>query len=146
MPSEKAAGRVYRLPTEAEWEYACRAGTTTNYSFGTDRWKLQEYAWTNLNSNGTTHPVGQKRANPWGLHDMYGNVHEWCSDWYEDYPEGSVTNPMGSPTGTYRVFRGGSYRDSYAATDSNKRNFGRQSATYTRKEVGFRVVCELDGG
>ena len=146
LPSEKAAGRVYRLPTEAEWEYACRAGTTTNYSFGTDRWKLQEYAWTNLNSNGTTHPVGQKRANPWGLHDMYGNVHEWCSDWYEDYPEGSVTNPMGSPTGTYRVFRGGSYRDSYAATDSNKRNFGRQSATYTRKEVGFRVVCELDGG
>jgi len=125
---ERAAGRLpagyeYRLPTEAQWEYACRAGTTTRFSFG-DALECDDlcgacsiadrYMWWCGNSGDQTHRVGQKLPNPWGLYDMHGNVWEWCSDSYSDrLPGGSVTDPTGPSSGSFRVYRGGGW-SSYA--------------------------------
>jgi len=93
----------YRLPTEAEWEYAARSGTT-----GASYADLDDVAWYHGNSGVETHPVGSKNPSPWGLHDMLGNVWEWCHDWHDDYPSGSVTDPWGPETGSGRLLRGGS--------------------------------------
>ena len=109
LPEEKTAGRIYRLPTEAEWEYACRAGSKTAFYFGDDSELIGAYAWHAENSDDQTHPGGEKKPNAWGLYDMHGNVYEWCSDWYGDYPEGAVTDPVGSEGGSDRVRRGGSW-------------------------------------
>ncbi len=111
---ERRAGRLpagyeYRLPTEAEWEYACRAGTTNTFSFGSDTNLAGQFAWTAENSAETTHPVGLKRPNPWGLYDMHGNVWEWCLDWYEPYPPGPLEDPTGPANGKYKVFKGGGW-------------------------------------
>jgi formylglycine-generating enzyme required for sulfatase activity len=101
-----APGLHLRLPTEAEWEYACRAGTSTRYSFGNDITKQQ----VNYDKNvGQTVPVKSLPANPWGLYEMHGNVWEWCQDWYGSYPAEPVRNPEGSQTGVERVVRGGSW-------------------------------------
>ena len=109
MPEEKAAGRSYRLPTDAEWEYACRAGSTTSYSFGETAESLGEYAWFGEGLEGKTHPVGLKKPNRWGLYDMHGNVWEWCQDCYADYPPDASTDPQGPNGGSFRVSRGGSW-------------------------------------
>jgi formylglycine-generating enzyme required for sulfatase activity len=114
---ERAAGRiatnsVYRLPTEAEWEYACRAWTSTRFSYGDDPGytNLTSYAWYWNNSGFMAHPVGQKLPNPWGLYDMHGNVYEWCQDWWSlGLPGGIALDPLGPATGSYRVFRGGGW-------------------------------------
>ena len=140
LPGEKSTGYVYRLPTEAEWEYACRAGTTTAYSFGDSIGELRDYAWYHQNSGGfsrTTHPVGQKKPNAWGLHDMHGNVFEWCQDWYGDYPSGSVTDPTGPSSGSQRVLRGGSWNDITFCLSAIR--FG-PAPDYRNNRLGFRVV------
>ncbi|WP_293741591.1 SUMF1/EgtB/PvdO family nonheme iron enzyme [uncultured Pedobacter sp.] len=108
-------GVFYRLPTEAEWEYACKAGTEGNYSFGDDASKLGDYAWYKDNSDNKTHQVGQKKPNPWGLFDMYGNVSEWTydqylPDFYSKSKDKMVENPVAIPDKLYpNVVRGGSY-------------------------------------
>ena len=116
LPEEKEAGRLYRLPTEAEWEYACRAGSNTTYYFHDDSRVLPINGWYIENSSKNlfegpphTHPVGQLNPNAWGLYDMHGNVSEWCSDWNGDYPKGAVSNPTGPSTGLYHVVRGGAF-------------------------------------
>ena len=103
----------FRLPTEAQWEYACRAGSTARYCFGEDESALGEYAWYHGNSHGKTHPVGEKKPNAWGLYDMYGNVWEWCADRYDGryYRSSPTDDPTGSATASFRLFRGGSWND-----------------------------------
>jgi len=107
----KEGSNVYRLPTEAEWEYACRAGSTGTYSFGDDKGDLGTYAWFDENSGERTHPVATKRANAWGLYDMHGNVMEWVQDWYGEtyYSSSPSTDPRGPASGSTRVVRGGSW-------------------------------------
>jgi formylglycine-generating enzyme required for sulfatase activity len=142
LPEEKAASRVYRLPTEAEWEYACRAGSKTAYSFGEGSKSLGDYAWFDGNSNTQTHPVGEKKANAWGLYDMHGNVWEWCSDWYGEYPKGAVSDPVGPREGSDRVFRGGSWRNEAAFCRSADRD---RSFPSFRGLIGFRVALSPSG-
>ena len=138
LPGEKSAGSAYRLPTEAEWEYACRAGTKTEYSFGDSDSELGDYAWCNKNSGGTPHPVGQKKPNAWGLYDMHGNVWEWCQDWYGKYPSGSTTDPTGAASGSDRVSRGGSWGSTARlARSAFRRGLSPDVRLY---RMGFRVL------
>jgi formylglycine-generating enzyme required for sulfatase activity len=104
-------GRKFALPTEAQWEFACRAGTVTPWSFGAHDQPAADYAWIGSNSGGTTHPVGGKKPNAWGLYDMHGNVWEWCADWYAKhaYAGGEVTDPQGPASSEGRILRGGAW-------------------------------------
>jgi formylglycine-generating enzyme required for sulfatase activity len=103
----KRTRKTFRLPTEAEWEYACRAGSKTRFSFGDSESALGYYAWFASNGGRMTKPVGQKKPNAWGLYDMHGNVWEWCMDWHGPYSSGSSTDPQGAASGSLRVVRGG---------------------------------------
>jgi formylglycine-generating enzyme required for sulfatase activity len=143
LPEEKKAGRVYRLPTEAEWEYACRAGSKAAYSFGANSKTLGDYAWFGENSGNQTHPVGEKKANAWGLYDMHGNVWEWCSDWYGVYPKGSVSDPSGPSEGSIRVDRGGSW--AYGAANCRSAYRGWGAPSYRIGNDGFRVALSSSG-
>jgi formylglycine-generating enzyme required for sulfatase activity len=135
---------TYRLPTEAEWEYACRAGTTTEFYWGDDV-GLQEigrYAWYAGNLDGSkldTKPVGQKKPNAWGLYDMSGNVWEWCQDWYaEKYPLERQTDPVGPKSGSRRVIRGGSWSYYVSPCRSALRDWLRPAVR--SESLGFRLV------
>jgi sulfatase modifying factor 1 len=136
--------KTYRLPTEAEWEYACRAGTETRWSFGNDEKVLGDYAWWCVNAwdidEKYAHQVRQKKPNAFGLYDMHGNVYEWCHDYYEEdyYKQSPEKDPTGPTSGSFRVWRGGSWydiaRSAYRTRGGGLSNLG----------VGFRLVRELD--
>lgn len=127
------AGHVFTLPTEAQWEYAFRAGTTGAYVG-----EPEATAWYDRNSGATTHPVGEKKPNPWGFHDMAGNVLEWCYDWYGNYAGGAVTDPRGPERGYYRIARGGSWRTDARLGRAAARSGG--SAGRQDYTIGFRLA------
>jgi formylglycine-generating enzyme required for sulfatase activity len=140
----KLTGKTYRLPTEAEWEYACRAGSTTKYCFGDDEKSVGDYAWYYENSGGKTHPVGQKKPNALGLYDMHGNVWEWCSDWYsggyyaECERQGTVTDPQGPSAGSHRVSRGGGWN--FVAVGCRSASRINDAPGFRYDNLGFRLV------
>jgi formylglycine-generating enzyme required for sulfatase activity len=139
------AANGYRLPTEAEWEYACRAATDTDYGFRGGAAHLKDYAWFAENSSRTTHPAAQKKPNAWGLFDMHGNVAEWCNDIYgEDaYKAGPEKNPTGPAAGKRYVLRGGAWNSSADACRAAYRvaeNPGFQDACFALDAIGFRCV------
>jgi formylglycine-generating enzyme required for sulfatase activity len=142
VPDWKGPG--YRLPTEAEWEYACRAGTSTRYSFGDDPKSLGEYGWYDANSEGMTHPVGQKQANALGLFDMHGNVREWCGDGIstldEYYANSPTDDPQGDSRAWKRVCRGGCLASSSSGCRSASRYEESEYAGAQYFRVGFRVA------
>jgi formylglycine-generating enzyme required for sulfatase activity len=135
----------YRLPTEAEWEYACRAGTDGDYSCGNEARALGDFAWLADNAEKKTHPVGQKKPNPWGLYDMHGNVAEWCHDAYDRnyYRSAPEKNPRGPAEGKEYVLRGGSWKSTADALRSAARlaeSPGFSDACLARDAIGFRCV------
>jgi formylglycine-generating enzyme required for sulfatase activity len=137
----RLTGERYRLPTEAEWEYAARANTTTAFSFGDDIGKLNEYAWYSDNSEGKTHPVGKKKPNAWGLYDMHGNVWEWVADdWHDNYREAPHDGRawVDDPRGAYRVMRGGSWDYGAQGCRAAGRFYDRPSYRYD--DFGFRLA------
>jgi formylglycine-generating enzyme required for sulfatase activity len=140
---ERVAGRLpdgyaYRLPTEAEWEYSCRAGSTTRYANSDTDADLDAIGWFGGNADRASHPVGVKLANAWGLYDMHGNIFEWCLDWYENYPVGRVTDPHGAQSGSSHVNRGGSWERGAANCRSAHRE--EYAPSVTGPGLGFRVV------
>lgn len=135
----------YRLPTEAEWEYAARAGTTTAYSFGDDAHQLGRHAWFGEDfQSGGTHPVGRKAPNSWGLYDVHGNVWEWVQDWFDPnyYARRPAVDPKGPETGSRRVVRGGSW---HASATSWRSAFRRDyEPNYRGISIGFRVAMSVE--
>ena len=134
----------FRLPTEAEWEYATRAGTTTEYSFGNGAGESGMYAWYTINSGNQTHPVGEKLPNPWGLYDVHGNVWEWVHDWYNDtyYSSSPSSNPFGPQSGSLRVFRGGSW--AYSAINIGSAIRFRNAPSKRHFGLGFRLARTIN--
>ena len=133
-----AAGYEYRLPTEAEWEYACRAGSTNLFAFGDDASIAEQFAWTAENCDAGTHPVGLKRPNAWGLYDVHGNVWEWCSDWFEPYPAAPLLDPVGPASSKYKVFKGGGWNQDVEYARASSRFM--MSPSNGIHFVGFRLA------
>ena len=137
--NQRDPGKGYRLPSEAEWEYACRAGTTTKYYSGNSESDLERAGWYRDNSGGKTHPAGQKEPNAWGLYDIHGNVWEWCEDWYHSSYNGAPSDGSAwvSPTGKYRVLRGGSW--SLIQDYCRSAHRGRSNPVSRYGSYGFRL-------
>lgn len=135
-------GKKVRLPTEAEWEYACRAGTTTEYYWGNESKDALEYAWFELNSLDSTHAVGTKKPNQWGLHDMAGNVWEWCADlWWADYRADALEPQRSSTEMKRRVIRGGAWDMDVFRCRSAYRSC--EGESISSKKIGFRILIEI---
>ncbi len=139
--NQAAGDSLYRLPTEAEWEYAARAATTTRWSFGDDESRLVNHAWY-LSNNDPEGPkeVGLKQPNPWGLHDMHGNVWEWVQDWHGDYSSASQVDPAGPASGTHRVVRGGLFNGHVRSAFR-----GLLEPYFGRSGIGARLLLEAQG-
>lgn len=135
--------QLYRLPTEAEWEYAAKAGTNTRYFFGNEQDRLPEYAWITANAEGRTRPVGGKKPNQFGLYDTSGNVREWVNDWYDDeyYAKSPVEDPRGPSAGYGRAYRGGSKDGAEFPTRSTYR--WRETPDTKAQNLGFRLVMTI---
>ena len=130
---------MYRLPTEAQWEYACRAGEDSKWCFGNEEEELQNYAWYGEDSSkGSAHPVAHKRPNAWGFYDMHGNVWEWCQNWSGAYEASSQDDPPGPATGSRRVCRGGCWSDSAWYCRSASRYGYSPARRYN--SLGFRLA------
>ena len=147
--NKQEKSRRYRLPSEAEWEYACRAGSDSALTNGDITHmgcehdpNLNRVGWYCGNTEEMTQPVGKKEPNAWGLHDMHGNAWEWCQDWYEKYPEGQSLNPKGPPAGSSRVFRGGGWGLTARTCRSAFRD--KYAPDLKCKLLGFRIVREAD--
>lgn len=139
LPAEKTAGRIYRLPTEAEWEFACRAGTTSIFSFGDDQTKVGEHAWYTRNSTEEAHPPGEKTPNPWGFFDMHGNAWEWCQNFVYDYTDTPAIDPVGPAKGDKHVLRGGGWFHREQDCRSSSR-FSEDPDSPTKYSGGLRVA------
>lgn len=139
--NEKGKGG-YRLPSEAEWEYASRAGSDEHFYFGSDSSTLVEHAWMEKNAGKKTHPVAQKLPNPWGLYDLYGNVWEWVQDYYTDYPLYALSDPSGPAKGSKRVIRGGCYMIGDSRCNSYAR--GLSAGSVKKPAYGIRLAKSLD--
>ena len=139
--ASETTGQTFRLPTDAEWEYACRAGTRTTYNAGDTEADLKRTAWYSKNSDKTTHPVGQKVPNAWGLYDMHGNVWEWCADWFGDYGAQAVRDPQGAAEGTDHLLRGGPW--GFEPRFCRSADRGRGLPGLRVNVIGFRVAADL---
>ena len=131
------SGKTFRLPTEAEWEYACRAGSASEFCFGDGATSLGENTWFKDNSGGSTQRVGQSKPNAWGLHDMLGNVCEWCEDGYAPYEKGAQTDPKGPASAGRRVLRGGSWDDGARYLRAADRYH--LHPDFANEDIGFRL-------
>ncbi len=141
LPDEKKEGRAYRLPTEAEWEYACRATSTTSFCCGETPEELGNHAWVDEGPRSSPHPVGTKKPNRWGLYDMHGNVSEWCQDLHGEYADYAVTDPRGFGSGWGRVYRGGGFCRSAEYCRSASRAGSKESDSDW--DLGFRIALSL---
>ncbi len=138
----KKDGKPYRFPTEAEWEYACRAGTKTRFSFGDQDADLKERGWHKDNSGKRSQKAGSLKPNAWGLYDMHGNMWEWCGDLYSEYRKESATDPTGPDKGVNRVMRGGSWYEGSQHCSSANRFWDTPTSRYDA--YGFRVARDLE--
>ena len=139
--NQKEGTNKYRLPTEAEWEFVCRADSALKGAPGAKENEFRDYAWYDANSDRKTHPVAAKKPNAWGLYDMQGNVLEWCQDWHDDYPKGKMIDPKGASSGQHKVLRGGAWLGNPTTLQCNFRS--QDYPVVRSNDIGFRLSKDI---